>query len=914
MSTYKTGLVITGDASGGIKAVRATDSELHRLNRGFDRTGRGSKRFAKDLKQGNSELQAFTTVAKAAAASLGGLLAAGSVGSLFASAIKESEQLQRNLLRTEQLIQSTGRTGQTTADQLRSQAQELARATLGSTEDIMQAQQILMTFKNVGVDAFDEVTERALDLASVTGVNVTSAMNQIAKALEQPVQGINAMTGSGVSFSQAQKDLIKDLVETGRQAEAQRIILDELAGQYGGVARKESEGLAGAQDGLAQSVQEAKLALAEKMGLLQSAESFYKSADAAVVSLTGNMDTFLNVAQMLAIAVGGKLAGALSVVIAAKIAAQAESMRYQATLARMAGVSATAAASQTALAAAVTTANRAMMLMGGPVGVALIAAGSLYTFRHELGLVRPTASASADSLSRVDEAMTTLNQTVINNTLDELQKDLQIVTVRAQQARVSVQQLQTQITAMQSVPAGDVADGSNMGDAHVQRWGRAARELNASLAQAQEQLAAEQKLLDQLEESIEKISERSSGRRDSVTNDLSSAVSNSEAQKLARQMQGAESYLQELARMRATDIQQIENWKQDSLVKLRDYHRQGLISLQQFKDGESMIIAEANQRLIDIENKRWDRFLDGSLNSLAKLQAEAEKLDGPRGEIVRRGVARDIASQTFSGLSDGTFVDPSVGGPSSEIDRLQREREQILAAYDQRIEDYRSFRELEVENKALYDDQIAELEERRRQVEENAERSIQRLKLQQASETFGALSGLARVFAGEQSGIYKTMFALQKAYTIGSVLLSSSDAIAKAWSSAPFPQNIPAVATTVAETGVLQQMVASAAPSFDGGGWTGDGPRSGGVDGKGGFWAIMHPREYVTDTTKSSSASKNITKPSVTITVPIQVQAQSGVSEQQARMQGRIMADQIELQILNVMQEQMRPGGMLNQG
>lgn len=39
--------------------------------------------------------------------------------------------------------------------------------------------------------------------------------------------------------------------------------------------------------------------------------------------------------------------------------------------------------------------------------------------------------------------------------------------------------------------------------------------------------------------------------------------------------------------------------------------------------------------------------------------------------------------------------------------------------------------------------------------------------------------------------------------------------------------------------------------SFDGGGWTGDGSRSGGVDGKGGFWALMHPREHVIDTTKA---------------------------------------------------------------
>lgn len=36
-------------------------------------------------------------------------------------------------------------------------------------------------------------------------------------------------------------------------------------------------------------------------------------------------------------------------------------------------------------------------------------------------------------------------------------------------------------------------------------------------------------------------------------------------------------------------------------------------------------------------------------------------------------------------------------------------------------------------------------------------------------------------------------------------------------------------------------------PSYAGGGWTGNGPRTGGVDGMGGFWAILHPQETVTD-------------------------------------------------------------------
>ena len=41
---------------------------------------------------------------------------------------------------------------------------------------------------------------------------------------------------------------------------------------------------------------------------------------------------------------------------------------------------------------------------------------------------------------------------------------------------------------------------------------------------------------------------------------------------------------------------------------------------------------------------------------------------------------------------------------------------------------------------------------------------------------------------------------------------------------------------------------------FDGGGYTGNGPRSGGLDGKGGFMAMLHPRETVVDHTKGGSS------------------------------------------------------------
>ena len=54
-------------------------------------------------------------------------------------------------------------------------------------------------------------------------------------------------------------------------------------------------------------------------------------------------------------------------------------------------------------------------------------------------------------------------------------------------------------------------------------------------------------------------------------------------------------------------------------------------------------------------------------------------------------------------------------------------------------------------------------------------------------------------------------------------------------------------------------IMGQAAASFDGGGFTGMGARAGGLDGKGGFPAILHPNETVIDHSKGQSMGTNVT-------------------------------------------------------
>jgi len=53
----------------------------------------------------------------------------------------------------------------------------------------------------------------------------------------------------------------------------------------------------------------------------------------------------------------------------------------------------------------------------------------------------------------------------------------------------------------------------------------------------------------------------------------------------------------------------------------------------------------------------------------------------------------------------------------------------------------------------------------------------------------------------------------------------------------------------------IMGFIGNALKSFDGGGYTGSGPRSGGMDGRGGYLAMLHPRETVVDHTKAGSSS-----------------------------------------------------------
>jgi hypothetical protein len=75
------------------------------------------------------------------------------------------------------------------------------------------------------------------------GGDLNGAALQVGKALQDPIQGINALRRAGVLFDESQKAQIKNFVETNQLAKAQSLILGELNKEFGGSA--EAAALAG---------------------------------------------------------------------------------------------------------------------------------------------------------------------------------------------------------------------------------------------------------------------------------------------------------------------------------------------------------------------------------------------------------------------------------------------------------------------------------------------------------------------------------------------------------------------------------------------------------------------------------------------------------------------------------------------
>lgn len=198
------------------------------------------------------------TVGMAAAAAGVAALGAG-----LGIAVSEAMEAQAGLAQLDAVLKSTGGAAGVTRNMALELADSLSGVTRFSDDAVLSAENLLLTFTNIGEDVFPRATETLLDMATTMGTDAKSGAIQLGKALNDPVAGITALTRVGVTFTDEQKKMIEQMVAMGDVAGAQTIILDELQKEFGGSAEAAGQTFAGQLDILKNSL----LNVAEGVGM-----------------------------------------------------------------------------------------------------------------------------------------------------------------------------------------------------------------------------------------------------------------------------------------------------------------------------------------------------------------------------------------------------------------------------------------------------------------------------------------------------------------------------------------------------------------------------------------------------------------------------------------------------------------------
>jgi phage-related protein len=173
---------------------------------------------------------------------LAAIFAVGSLVSFGKNSALASEAAETANNRLTQTLSNAGdATGAWSARQ-QDLAESLGKQVGVQDEVIKQGQAILGTFHAVAGTAgdagstFDRATLAAVDLSAAGFGSVESASTQLGKALQDPATGLTALTRVGVSFTDAEKEKIKALQESGDMLGAQDVLLKAIEGQVQGTA------------------------------------------------------------------------------------------------------------------------------------------------------------------------------------------------------------------------------------------------------------------------------------------------------------------------------------------------------------------------------------------------------------------------------------------------------------------------------------------------------------------------------------------------------------------------------------------------------------------------------------------------------------------------------------------------------
>ena len=130
--------------------------------------------------------------------------------------------------KTNAVLASTGGMAGATAAGMTQLAESLSSMSGVQREVVLNAENVLATFTNIrnvtgkNNDIFNQTTKAALNLSAAFGGDLQGATRAVGMAMNSPIQGLMRLQRLGVQFTDAQKTMVKEMVNGGNLMGAQK--------------------------------------------------------------------------------------------------------------------------------------------------------------------------------------------------------------------------------------------------------------------------------------------------------------------------------------------------------------------------------------------------------------------------------------------------------------------------------------------------------------------------------------------------------------------------------------------------------------------------------------------------------------------------------------------------------------------
>ncbi|MCP5695874.1 phage tail tape measure protein [Klebsiella pneumoniae] len=177
--------------------------------------------------------------------------------------------------------------------------------------------------------------------------------------------------------------------------------------------------------------------------------------------------------------------------------------------------------------------------------------------------------------------------------------------------------------------------------------------------------------------------------------------------------------------------------------------------------------------------------------------------------------AKAISKASFSDAPKFSGLDPMFGGESGELKKVDDAQKEQEKWYQNQLDLLEQNRQARSDLNEEWDARELELKKKHQDEMNNLDAARNQLMLSSVVDGLGSMVDLTRTAFGEQSGVYKAAFAVQKAAAIAQSVIAIQQGIAMAAAN-PFPYNLAAMASVAAATAGIVSNISAVGMAHDG--------------------------------------------------------------------------------------------------